>query len=276
MTVARTGAHQCAVDDGSGSSSDCDCASAAAVATAAAASSTSAASFCCCLPAGASPLYTVCRHTHAYTHTHTHTCVCFSFLLLFHCFVCITHIQATHAHYKSRTRMGTYNLCMRLCAYHVCPPGACVMWSEQSSAVTKPKRRWAAAAIATAAEQHDSRYRQRQLAHKALPSQPKLYFLSPALSLSLSLYLPSTLSLFLFLSLYGLLKTSVSAVLFDRAPAGVDCRRSVLFGLSQSMICLGIARQIESCKGTSGVRCVYVYMHACNLATLSVSIQWTQ
>lgn len=123
MTVARTGAHQCAVDDGSGSSSsssDCDCASAAAVATVTAASSTSAAAFCCCLPAGGSPLYTVCRHTHAYTHTNT--CVCLSFLLLFHCFVCTTHIQA-----HTRTRMRTYNLCMRLCAYHVCPPGACVM-----------------------------------------------------------------------------------------------------------------------------------------------------
>lgn len=97
MTVARTGAHQCAADDGSDSDGgsnncdDCDCASAAAVATAAAASSTFAAVLCCCLPAGASPLYTVCRHTHAYTHTHT------CFLLLFHCFVCTTHTSHAHA-----------------------------------------------------------------------------------------------------------------------------------------------------------------------------------
>lgn len=149
MTVARTGAHQCAADDGSDSDGgsnncdDCDCASAAAVATAAA-SSTFAAVLCCCLPAGASPLYTVCRHTHAYTLTRTHVSASISLLCMYH----------TH----TRTRMRTYNLCMRLCAYHVCPPGACVMRTEQRSAVTKPKRRWAAAATATAAEQHNSRY----------------------------------------------------------------------------------------------------------------------
>lgn len=104
MTVARTGAHQCAVDDGSGSSSDCDCASAAAVATAAAASSTSAASFCCCLPAGASPLYTVCRHTHAYTHTHAFMCVfqfsaSISLLCMYHTHSGYTRtLQVTHTH----------------------------------------------------------------------------------------------------------------------------------------------------------------------------------
>lgn len=143
MTVARTGAHQCAADDGSGSSNcdDCDCASAAAVATAAA-SSTFAAVLCCCLPAGASPLYTVCRHTHAHM-----------FLLLFHCFVCTTH---THTHTHANTQFMHAPVCVScLPTRRVCNANR----AAQRSAVTKPKRRWAAAATATAAEQHNSRYR---------------------------------------------------------------------------------------------------------------------
>lgn len=147
MTVARTGAHQCAADDGSDSDGgsnncdDCDCASAAAVATAAAASSTFAAVLCCCLPAGASPLYTVCRHTHAHM-----------LLLLFHCFVCTTH---THTHTHANIQFMHAPVCVScLPTRRVCNANR----AAQRSAVTKPKRRWAAAATATAAEQHNSRY----------------------------------------------------------------------------------------------------------------------
>lgn len=151
MTVARTGAHQCAADDGSDSDGgsnncdDCDCASAAAVATAAA-SSTFAAVLCCCLPAGASPLYTVCRHTHAYTHTHT--CFCFYFIALY--------VPHTHTHTHANIQFMHAPVCVScLPTRRVCNANR----AAQRSAVTKPKRRWAAAATATAAEQHNSRYR---------------------------------------------------------------------------------------------------------------------
>lgn len=145
MTVARTGAHQCAADDGSDSDGgsnncdDCDCASAAAVATAAA-SSTFAAVLCCCLPAGASPLYTCAA-------THTHRCFCFYFIALY--------VPHTHTHTHANIQFMHAPVCVScLPTRRVCNANR----AAQRSAVTKPKRRWAAAATATAAEQHNSRY----------------------------------------------------------------------------------------------------------------------
>lgn len=189
---------------------------------------------------GEPTVHSVQAHTCLHTHAHM-------FLLLFHCFVCTTH---TH----TRTRMRTYNLCMRLCAYHVCPPGACVMRTEQRSDQAQTK-----VGSGSDSDSDCGRAAQQPLqSHNALPSQPKLYFLSLALSLSI---LP------LSLSFCDLPESSASAAPFDRAPAGVDCRRSVLFGLLQSMIYLGIARQIEGCKGIKRVRTsicmhyIHTYIH---------------
>lgn len=93
--------------------------------------------------AGASPLYTVCRHTHA--HTRARACVMF-FLLLFHCFVFTTN---THAH----TRMCTYNCCMRLCVRNGRVCSAALAASDQAQ--MKVGSAVAAAAAATGRQRHN-------------------------------------------------------------------------------------------------------------------------
>lgn len=156
---------------------------------------------------GASPLYTVCRHT-THTHTHTYTCDMYfsasiSLLCMYHTH---THRQrgARHAHACEHAYIQLLHAPVCVC---VCVTDAALAESDQTQ--TKVSSAVAAGWQRAGSGQAARVPLQAATAHYA-KAQPNLQTLSRAVSLSLSLSFPLSRA-----------APSSSAAPFDRLPAGV-------------------------------------------------------